>query len=341
MVKKISCIILIACITCLGAISVGCGQKVSETTSTEVSSGTEVSVELSGKKVALLVLGTSTPYIPPYMETVKKGFEDAGVSLTVFDANFDPSLQASQMDDAIALNPDLIVIFPLDVKALSAGIKKAFDKGIPILVDNGRVSEEDEQYTVGYVGPNNYQEGVVAAELMNEALGGEGKVVVIEGAPGQEAQINRLKGFEDRLAELNSKIEILAKQTANWVKADATKVMEDYIVRYPDVNGVYAEDDTMAVGAWVAINEANIEKGKIKIVGVGGSKEGLAAVKDGALYGTVLQSPVIEAKLVLEKSFEILSKGMKAGDQFDPYLNYQDLPAVTAENVDEYLPGEW
>lgn len=345
MSKKIFSIILIACIVLVyGIIGIGCKKATTETTAAETTKASETTAakaEFPGKKVALLVLGINTPYLPPYMETAKKGFADAKISLSVFDANFDAALQASQMDDAIAQNPDLIVLFPLDVKAMSPGIKKAFDKGIPILVDNNQVVKDDEKYTVAYVGPNNYQEGVLAAELMNDALSGQGKVVVIEGAPGQEAQIQRLKGFEDSLAKLNSKIEILAKQTANWVKADATKVMEDFLVRYKDLNGLYAEDDTMAVGGWVAINEAKIEKGKIKIVGVGGSKEGLAAIKDGVMYGTVLQSPVFEAKLVLEKSFEILSKGLKAGEKLDPYLNYQPLPKIDSKNVDQYLPGEW
>jgi ribose transport system substrate-binding protein len=297
--------------------------------------------EPTEKKVALLVLGTQTPYLPPYMSTAEEGFADAGVELIEFDASFDAALQASQMDDAIALNPDLIVLFPLDVAAMSPGIKKAFDAGIPILVDNNEVLKEDKKYTVAYVGPNNYQEGVLAAELMNDILGGKGNVVIIEGAPGQEAQIQREAGFVDRLEELDSDIKILAKQTANWVKADATAVMEDWLVRYPDIDGLYAEDDTMAVGGWVAIEEAGIKKGEIKIIGIGGSKEGLRAIKDGVMYGTVLQSPVFEAKLMVEKSLEILEKGLKAGDQMDPYLNYQPLPKITAENVEEYLPGEW
>jgi len=250
-------------------------------------------------------------------------------------------LQATQLDNAIALEPDLIVLWPLDVAAVSPGIKKAYDARIPILVDNNEVEEEDVKYTVAYVGPNNYQEGIFAGELMNEVLGGEGTVAIIEGAPGQEAQILRKSGFEDKLDELKSNIEIVATQTANWVKADATAVMEDWIIRYPDLDGLYAEDDTMAVGAWVAMEEAGYAKGDVAIVGIGGSKEGLAAIDDGIMYGTVLQSPVTEAKLMLEKSKEILEKELTAGDQLEPYKNYQDLPKITVENVAEYLPGEW
>lgn len=334
-------ILMVCMISVFSLIGCKTTAAVETTSAVETTAADDATLDLTGKKVALLVLGTQTPYLPPYMETVKKGFADVGIELTVFDAAFDAALQATQMDDAIALNPDLILLFPLDSQAVSPGIKKAFDSGIPILVDNNKVIQDDQQYTIAYVGPDTYDQGLKCGELMDKVLEGKGKVAIIEGYPGQEAQINRSQGFEDKIKEINSGIEVVAKQTGEWVKAKATSLMEDYLVRFPDLSGLYAADDTMAVGALVAMEEAGIEKGAIKVIGIGGSKEGLAAIKDGSMYGTVLQSPVLEANLAVEFSIKILEMGLKAGDQLDPYLNFQPAPVITAENVEEYLPGEW
>ena len=292
--------------------------------------------------IAYVMLGTQTPYVPPLVAEFHRLANENGWDDILYDAKFDAALQASQMDDAIAMRPSIIDLVALDATAMAPGIKKAHDAGIMVLMDHTKANSEDEQYTVGYTGPDNYLEGVACAELMNDALGGKGKVVMIEGASGQEAQINRAQGFIDRLAELNSEIEIIARQTAQWRKDLATQIMQDWIVRYGDeIDGVYGQDDTLAVGAWIALEEAGYKKGDLKLVGVGGSREGLAAINDGIMYGTVMQSPVIGAQKAIVTIKEIFDKNLKVGDQLDPYFRFMDLPKVTKKNVEKYLPGDW
>jgi ABC-type sugar transport system substrate-binding protein len=294
------------------------------------------------KTVVLLILGTQTPYCPPYVSNFTTKLNEVGIGTFVFDAKFDAALQASQMDDAIAMQPDLICLFALDSAGMAPGIKKSYDAGVPVMMINNRCLPESEQYTLLYAGPDVYQEGQVAAELMNEVLGGSGNVVMLEGATGQEAQLKRADGFTDRLAELNSDIEVIARQTAGWRKDLSVQVMQDFIVRYGDeIDGVYAQDDTMAIGAWVAMDEAGFVPGEVPIVGIGGSREGLAAINDGIQYATVMQSPIVETNLVVDFVIKVLDRGMKPGDQWDPYLNYMDLPRVTKDNVEQYLPGDW
>lgn len=292
--------------------------------------------------VVLLWLGAQTPYGPPFISNFHFLANERGWDDVVFDGKFDAALQASQMDQAIAMKPDLIDLVALDAAAMAPGLKKAFEAGIPVVMDHTKANPEDEQYTVAYSGPDNYLEGVACAEIMHEALGGKGKVLMIEGAAGQEAQINRGKGFMDRLEELNSDIEIVAQQTAGWRKDLATQVMQDWITRYGDeIDGVYAQDDTMAVGAWIALEEAGYQKGDVAIVGMGGSREGLAAVNDGRLAGTVMQSPVPGSTKAIETIEKIFNQGIKPPQQLDPYFNWMDMPKVTKENVEQYLPGDW
>ncbi len=292
--------------------------------------------------IVLLWLGAQTPYGPPFISNFHFKANEQGWNDIVFDGRFDAALQASQMDQAIAMKPDVIDLVALDASAMAPGLKKAAAAGIPVVMDHTKANKEDEKYTVAYTGPDNYLEGVACAELMNEALGGKGKVVMLEGAAGQEAQINRGKGFTDRLKELNSKIEVIARQTAGWRKDLSTQIMQDWITRYgKEINGVYGQDDTMAMGAWVALDEAGYQKGDVVIIGMGGSREGLAAVRDGIIQGTVMQSPVPGSNKAIETIGKVLKAKLKPPKQLDPYFNWMDLPKVTKANVDKYLPGDW
>jgi ribose transport system substrate-binding protein len=292
--------------------------------------------------VVLLWLGAQTPYGPPFISNFHFMANAKGWNDIVFDGKFDAALQAGQLDQAIAMRPDVIDLVALDASAMAPGLKKAAAAGIPVIMDHTKANKEDEKYTVAYTGPDNYLEGVACAELMNDALGGKGKVVMLEGAAGQEAQINRGKGFTDRLKELNSKIELIARQTAGWRKDLSTQIMQDWITRYgKEISGVYGQDDTMAAGAWVALEEAGYKKGDVVIIGMGGSREGLAAVRDGVIAGTVMQSPVPGSTKAIETIEKVLKAGMKPPKQLDPYFNWMDLPKVTKANVDKYLPGDW
>ncbi|MCL4378339.1 MAG: sugar ABC transporter substrate-binding protein [Actinobacteria bacterium] len=327
---------------CKTAVTTTTAAAATTTTAAAETTAAETTKAAKTYKIVNLWLGMAAPYCPPYKATFEAGAKENGWDLTFFDGKFDAALQANQMDEAIAMKPDLIILCALDASGMAAGMKKAFDAGIPLIVDHTLANKEDQQYTIAYTGPDNYTEGLLGGELMNEALGGKGKVVIITGATGQEAAINRPKGFRDKLKELNSQIEVLAEQTAEWDKAKATKVMADFITRYgKELNGVYGADDTLAVGAFIALQEAGYKKGDLILVGVGGSKEGLAAIKDGTIYGTVLQSPVAGAKAAIETIKKALEQGIKPPKQMDPYLRFMPLPKITAANVDQYLPGEW
>ncbi|TFG63226.1 MAG: hypothetical protein E4H36_06145 [Spirochaetales bacterium] len=305
--------------------------------------GKEAGSAPAGKKtIVLLMLGMESPYWPPYVANVQKIVEAAGMNYFMFNAKFDAQLQSTQMDDAIAMRPALITVFPADSKGIAPSIKKAYDAGIPVFVCNNPPAKESEAYSIAYAGPDIYKEGVAAAEMMNDAMKGKGKVVMIEGLAGQEAQIQRANGFIDRLKELGSKIEIIARQPADWRKDKAVTVMQDFITRFgKDIEGVYGQDDTLTIGAAIALQEAGIDPKSMVLQGIGGSKEGLKAVQDGVIYGTVMQSPIVETNLVAPMAVEMVKKGMKPGDHWNPYYNYMDLPKVTAANVAQYLPGDW
>ena len=152
----------------------------------------------------------------------------------------------------------------------------------------------------------------------------------------------RMTGFTETLDKLGSDIKVLGVNNNDNMKDLAIEVMQDFITQFgDDIDGVYAMEDYGALGAQIALKEAGYTPEDVVVIGVGGSAEGLQAVKDGLIYGTTLQAPSIDCAQTAELVQKIIDGEIKPPVQLDPYFNYMELPKITAENVEQYLPGEW
>lgn len=337
------------------ALLAGCGQKTNgdkDNTTPPSDPVAKESVPDSGEntaakdgekpKVVFQCIGSGAPYVAGQIRAYEGIAEEYGWDFVVLDGQGDSVQNAKDMETAISMNPDVIISMSVDVAATSKAYKKAAEKGIPVLIETVAVLPDDEQYTVGYTGPNDYDHGVAVAEMMNEKLGGKGNIVVLTTPPGQSTTDLRMAGFTETLEKLDSKIKVLSVNNNDNMKDLAITVMQDFITQYGDeINGVYAMEDYGALGAQIALTEAGYTSDDVVVIGVGGSAEGLQAVKDGLIYGTTLQAPSIDCAQTAKLVKKIIDEGIKTPEQLDPYFNYMELPKVTVENVDQYLPGEW
>jgi ribose transport system substrate-binding protein len=264
---------------------------------------------------------------------------EAGIEMFMFDGEFDAQLQSSQLDDAIAMKPNAIVIFPVDSQAIATGIKKAYDAGIVIIMGNGSPVEESVPYTALYFGPNNYEEGKVAGGVANDILGDSGNIVIVEGATGQDASIGRTEGFND---VLNDGLVVLANQPADWVKDEAVRIMSDFITSYgDDIDLIWSHSDDMGAGVGIALEEAGYAPGEIPSVSLGGSKAGMESISDGWITNLIIQSPIDETDQLAPFVITIVDEGWEVGQQWDPYWNFMETPVVDYESgsYEDYLPG--
>jgi ribose transport system substrate-binding protein len=246
------------------------------------------------------------------------------------------------IEQAITMKPDVIVIMHVDNVMEGESVKLAYEAGIPVVWDTGRPADDYQQYGICYNGVDDIMAGEVAAQMMNDMLGGKGNIVSITGIPGQLTTEDRNEGFTNKMKELNSEIKVIGTNTGEWSKETAYQVMSDFLTRYGDtIDGVFAHDDEQASGAAQAIADAGYDLKDFVITGIGGSKTGLQYIKDGMVDGTTYQSPRTTMTLTIEAVQYILDNGLKAGEQMDPFWRWIELPAVTAENVDQFLPGEW
>ena len=316
---------------------VGCGSKKEEApAATEETTAAEATTEEAkdGYTIAVLLPGP-TGYFVATKEGVDAAAAENNVTIEYADAEWDAGKQLSQAEDFITKGVDLIALCCVDSASAEKIVKSAQEANVPILAfTNGIGDKENGEYEglVTYVGQNEVNTGKVTGEVAKKLLGDKGgKAILIEGEPGTTPQINRKKGLEEALE--GSGIEIIYNQTSNWEKEEALKIVEDMIQKGTDFDIVICQDDNSATGAGQALEEAGL-KDKVYVVGLGGSKDGLQAVKDGKIDGTTYMSAVEEGRTAIEMAVKYLK-----GEQVDPVTEIKQVE-VTKDNVDNFK-GEW
>jgi|SRR5690606_20244428 len=206
--------------------------------------------------------------------------------LPITDAQQDSGKQVSQVQNFITNNVDVLIVSPNESAPLTAPVKKACEKKIPVIILDRTVNTDCYS---SFIGGDNVEAGRKAGELAAKELPDGGNVVVLQGILSNQPQIDRLKGFEEGI-KANPKIKIIKKREAKWLKPDATKIMNQWLAQGLDIDLVYAENDPMALGAYQAAAGKGKEK-DIELIGTDGlaiPDGGIRAVQQGKLTGTFI-----------------------------------------------------
>ncbi|MDF1621728.1 sugar ABC transporter substrate-binding protein [Pseudothioclava nitratireducens] len=276
--------------------------------------------------------------VDSYQTTYEKAFiaaaqANSDVEAVVLDAGGDVARQIAQMEDLIQQEVDAIIIWPTNGEAVIPAVRKAQKAGIPVIVTNSNIAEEGFPFVASFSGPDNITQGSRAAEIMCDkfkAMGieNEARVVQISGQPGYTTAIERQKGFDDRLPEVCPNVNLVETQPGDWNREKSQKVMEAFLVKYDDIDGVYAGDDNMGVGALNAAKAAG--RDGIIFVGATNFAVGYEAMERGEYWGSIYQSPVDDAEAALQTAIDVLS-----GKEV-PFLNYFDTPKITQDNMGDF-----
>jgi len=303
-------------------------------------------------KVGAAVYGLNAEFMQIWSEALEQhpSVQDGSVEVTVFDGRYDALVQQEQFETMITEGYDAIIFVPIDIEAGAAAVQAAADAGIPVIGSNTRVNSDQ---LTAYVGSNDVESGRMEAEYVLDQIGcdsGAG-VVIIEGPIGQSAQIQRLEGNQEALAACPG-IQVLEQQTANWSRAEAQTLMENWLTTHGDaIKGVIGQNDEMALGAIEAIKGAGMNTSDFAIAGIDGITDALSAVKAGEMQ-SILQDANAQAQGALDLAI-FHASGMPA--DFQPaseiWAQYPDMPwnggtdaeynvpwtPVTPENVDSLL----
>ena len=296
--------------------------------------------------ITLINQGSGQPYIAAYKNCFEKAEKDLNIKVNLVDGGWDANQQANAIQNAISSGADGIVISPVDPSAVCTYVDEALDAGIEVCAlttQIGTGDAEDPVYpeTVGLVGHIETEVGRTAMDIAAEALDRSGKIAIIEGTPGMSDTEGRKKGIDEENKEYPD-IEVVSRVCGEWVVDKAYTAMQNIIQSNPEVELVICHSDNMAVGAAKALEDADMTD-KVKIVGIGGSKDALDLIKKGEIYGTIMYVPETEAYTALEAT----AKVVRGEAEKETFYNVQDLPlfaetgdVCTQENVDK-LTAEW
>ena len=221
----------------------------------------------------------------PFFQAVRVGADAAAKTLNAKVLNYIPTKpdsipeQLSQIEDVVVKKPDAIVFTPVDYKAMVPGVEKINAANIPLINITDRSAAGK---FIAFVGADDYSLGLETGRYLLKAIGGKGNVVIIEGVKGSLTNIDRVRGFNDALKE-NPGVKLLASQPGNYQRLQALQVMENLIQSHPQIDGVLAANDAMAMGAIEALEGANRTA---QVIGINGTKEAVDAIKAGKLLAS-------------------------------------------------------
>jgi ribose transport system substrate-binding protein len=265
----------------------------------------------------------------PILRGVRIGGEIAARSLGAQIVHFIPRSEAAPeqlglIDEVIGNKPDAIVLAPFDPKAMVPAVDKLNAAGIPVTNVNERLAGGT---IVSYVGTDDYQLALTTARYLLKAMGGKGNVVILEGPDNLPTSIARVKAYRDAIKEF-PEVKLVASKSANYARTPAVEAMKSFLRLYPQIDGVLAANDPMAIGAIESLKAANR---KALVVGINASKEVLDFIKSGELLGSGDYNGFLQGCLAVEIAIRNLRK--------QPVPKEVNLKAVVVDKTN-YQPYE-
>ncbi|MER6380928.1 substrate-binding domain-containing protein [Streptomyces sp. NPDC001250] len=244
-----------------------------------------------------------------------------GVDLTVTDAQNDASQQANQLQNFTSSGLGAIIVNPVDSDAAGNSVKAAGQAKIPVIAVDRGVNKADVDTLVA---SDNVAGGELAAKTVAERLGGKGKIVILQGQAGTSAARERAQGFANGLKAYPG-IQVLAQQPADFDRTKGLDVMSNLLQAHPDVQGVIAANDEMALGAIKALGSK--AGSSVQVVGFDGAPDGLTAVKNATLYASVAQQPTQLGRIAVDNALSAVQ-----GKKVEPTVKVP-VKVVTKDNV--------
>jgi ribose transport system substrate-binding protein len=197
----------------------------------------------------------------------------------------DYTQQLQIVDAMINRHVDAIALAPTDRQALVSVVERAAARNVPVVIFDSGI---DTQRFVSQVATDNYKAGQMAGERIGKILDGKGKVVIVAVKPGAASTEAREKGFEDTIHQKFPGIQILDKRFGMAVVATSMTVAENMLTAHPDLNGIFASNESGTIGTAQALRS---RPGKIKLVGFDWSPTLLDDLSSGLVDSLVIQDP--------------------------------------------------
>ncbi|MGI8954650.1 MAG: substrate-binding domain-containing protein [Nocardioidaceae bacterium] len=282
----------------------------------------------SGQSATLVMSTLNNPFFVSVADGAKDGADDLGIELSVENANNSDQTALDLTIDAVTQDPDVLIIDPVSSEGGAAMVKQANQASVPVMAFDRRPASGDLANFIGYDAIAAGREG---AKSLAEAIGEKGTVVEIQGIMGTNVAQDRSEGFQEEMGSYPG-IDVVATQAAEFDRGQALDVMTNILQANPDIDGVYAANDEMALGVVAALESRGLT-GKVQVVGNDGIADALAAVAAGDMYSTHAESPYALGKEVIKIADAIASGDAPSEDKVlqGTLVKKADVPDYCAE----------
>jgi ABC-type sugar transport system substrate-binding protein len=253
------------------------------------------------------VPGLNFPFFVHMLKSMQDEGKALGVKTTESDGQNSAPKQTADVEAAVVQGVNGIVISPIDVNAMAPALQTAVDNDVPVVTIDRRVSGVNG--ITAHVGADNVKGGEAQGEWVMATFPDGAKIINLQGQPGASPAIDRNQGLHNVLDAHKDKYEFVAEQTANFARDQGLAVTESLLAGMTTPpNVIVAANDDMALGAIEAVKARNLD---VQVIGFDALPEALAAVRDGALAGTVEQFPGGQSRKAMQIMVELLKDQKK------------------------------
>ncbi|MBS1168055.1 MAG: rhizopine-binding protein [Proteobacteria bacterium] len=278
----------------------------------------------AGYRIGVSYQNLQNEFIVNIAKAVEAKAGELDVTLIESDGQGKAEVQISQVENFIAQHVDAILLIPFDKEGCVPAVQKAVAAKIPLVVFNAQVANVELANT--YVGSDDVEAGKIEMQYIADLLKGKGNIAIIHGPNGHSAEVQRTEGNKEILKKYPD-IQVLFEQTANWDRAQALSLTENWLQTGRPLNAIVAQNDEMALGAYKAIEAAGKAK-DIPVIGIDAIADALKSVKEGKMAATVFQDAHGQGATAVEMAVKILK-----GEEVPKVVNIP-FKLITKETVD-------
>jgi len=257
-----------------------------------------------------------------FMTYVRNGLEAAakqeGVQIQFEDAQGDVVRQLNQVEGFLSQKVDAVIVLPVDTSATANMTRAAVEAKTPLVYVNRHPDERTLPKGVVTVASNDIEAGQLQMRYLAEKLGGKGSLAIIMGDLAQNATHDRTEGVKQVLKDYPG-IKIVEQQSAEWQRNKGMDLTSNWLLAGTHFDAIVANNDEMAIGAAMALQQAGKAKGEIAIVGIDGLPDGLAAIKRGMLVASVFQDPKAQATVAVQSAIKMIKGEAVEPDVWVPF----------------------
>jgi erythritol transport system substrate-binding protein len=274
--------------------------------------------------IAIITPSHDNPFFKAEADGAAAKAKELGYETMILVHDDDANKQAQLFDTAIAAGVKAIVLDNAGADASVAAVQKAKDAGIPSFLIDREITATG--VAVSQIVSNNYQGAQLGAEEFVKLMGEAGEYAELLGKESDTNAGIRSKGYHDVIDQYPD-MKMVAQQTANWSQTEAYTVMESMLQANPGIKGVISGNDTMAMGAWAALEAAG--RTDVIVVGFDGSNDVRDSILKGGIKATVLQPAYSQAQLAVEQAGKFLKTGSTGLEE----KQLMDCELINADNA--------